>query len=306
MKIEYSNPFTAPGVWLKGNLYTHTTTSDGVKTPQETVIHYSKCGYDFLSITDHGTSVDLTALDDCGMVLIRGQEISVGKSHAGTNYHIVAANIRETVPIPDFDETQDPQKAIDLIKKQGGFAILAHPYWSGLHAQDLLRLKGYIGVEIYNTYCDVYRGTGFSGSHIDALLAAGRRPLIFATDDHHGAPEPMKPSDAGGAWIMVKARDKTLNSIVEAIQKGLFYSSNGPTLNNIEALSEGIHVETSPVRHITFISTPSLGSRFTSADTLMTEYTYPSRRGETYVRVEATDDEGKVAWSNAMNIISTG
>jgi hypothetical protein len=306
MEIEYSNPFTTPGIWLKGNLHTHTTISDGVRTPQETVAHYSKCGYDFLSITDHGTSVDPAALDDCGMVLIRGQEISAGKSHAGTNYHIVAANIQETVPIPDFDKTQDPQKAVDLVNKQGGFAILAHPYWSGLHTQDLLRLKGYIGVEIYNTYCDVYRGIGFSGSHIDTLLAAGRQPLIFATDDHHGAPEPMKPSDACKAWIMVKARNKTLNAIVDAIQKGLFYSSNGPTLSNIEVQAERIHVETSPVRHITFKSTPSLGSRFTSADTPMTEYTYPSRRGETYVRVEATDDEGKVAWSNAMKIKSIG
>ena len=305
MKLEYSNPFTTPGVWLKGNLHTHTTISDGVRTPQEAVDHYSQCGYDFLSITDHGALVDPTLLDSRGMFLIPGQEISVGNSHAGTTYHIVAANIRETLPIPDFDDTQDPQKVIDLITEQGGFAILAHPYWSGLHTQDLLRLKGYIGIEIYNTSCDVYRGTGYSGSHIDALLAAGRRPLIFATDDHHGGLEPMKPSDACGAWIMVKARDKTLKSLVEAIKKGLFYSSNGPTLKKIEVGPEGIHVETGPVRHITFISTPSLGSRFTADGALVTEYTYPSRRGETYVRVEVADEEGRVAWSNAMHVLST-
>jgi hypothetical protein len=104
---------------------------------------------------------------------------------------------------------------------------------------------------------------------------------------------------------MVKARDKKLKSIVEAIKKGLFYSSTGPTLKNIELKSEGIHVETSPVRHITFISTPSLGSRFTANNALMTEYTYPTRRGETYVRIEATDEEGKVAWANAIHIIAT-
>jgi hypothetical protein len=305
MKFEYSNPFTAPGVWLKGNLHTHTTMSDGVRTPQEVVDHYSQNGYDFLSITDHGTLVDPDPLDNRGMVLIPGQEISIGNSFAGTTYHIVAANIQESIKIPDFDHTQDPQRAIDLTAKQGGFAILAHPYWSGLHTQDLLRLKGYLGVEIYNTSCDVYRGTGYSSSQIDALLASGSRPLIFATDDHHGEPEPMKPSDACVAWIMVKARDKKLKSIVEAIKKGLFYSSTGPTLKNIELKSEGIHVETSPVRHITFISTPSLGSRFTANNALMTEYTYPTRRGETYVRIEATDEEGKVAWANAIHIIAT-
>jgi hypothetical protein len=306
MKFEYSNPFTAPGVWLKGNLHTHTTMSDGVRTPQEVVDHYNRNGYDFLSITDHGILVDPTPLDNRGMVLIPGQEISVGNSHAGTTYHIVATNIQETIKIPDFDHTQDPQRAIDLTTEQGGFAILAHPYWSGLHTQDLLRLRGYLGVEIYNTSCDVYRGTGYSSSHIDALLASGSRPLIFATDDHHGEPEPMKPSDACVAWIMVKARDKKLESIVEGIKKGLFYSSTGPTLKNIEFKSGGIHVETSPVRHITFISTPSLGSRFTANDTLMTGYTYPSRRGEAYVRIEAADEEGKIAWTNAMHIVATG
>jgi len=305
MKFEYSNPFTAPGIWLKGNLHTHTTKSDGVRTPQEVVDHYSLNGYDFLSITDHGTRVDPRPLDNRGMVLIPGQEISIGNSLAGTTYHIVAANIQETIKIHDFDHTQDPQRAIDLTAEQGGFAILAHPYWSGLHTQDLLRLIGYLGVEIYNTSCDVYRGTGYSNSHIDALLASGSRPLIFATDDHHGEPEPMKPSDACVAWIMVKARDKRLKSIVEAIKMGLFYSSTGPTLKNIEFKSEGIHVETSPVRHITFISTPSLGSRFAANDTLVTEYTYPGRRGETYVRIEAADGDGRVAWTNAMHVVGT-
>ena len=127
MKLEYSNPFTTPGVWLKGNLHTHTTTSDGVRTPQEAVDHYKKNGYDFLSITDHGTLVNPTTLYNRGMVLIPGQEISLGNSHAGTTYHIVAANIQETLPLPDFDHSIDPQRAIDLTAEQGGFAILAHP-----------------------------------------------------------------------------------------------------------------------------------------------------------------------------------
>jgi hypothetical protein len=303
MKFEYSNPFTAPGVWLMGNLHTHTTVSDGARTPQEAVDHYSQGGYDFLSLTDHGTLVDPNQLKSRGMVLIPGEEVCVGRSSSGTHYHIVAANIREILPIRDFDVNLDPQRVIDLIAELGGFAILAHPYWSGLHTQDLLRLGGYDGVEIYNTSCDVYRGLGYSGSHIDAMLAAGKRPLIFASDDHHGEPEPMKPSDACGGWIMVKARNKSLSSIVEAIRDGLFYSSTGPSLKNVDFGPGGIHVETSPVRSITFASTPSLGSRFTAPhDSLISNCTYPGRSGETYVRVEVKDERGGVAWSNAMYV----
>jgi hypothetical protein len=300
MKVDYPNPFKAPGQWFKGNLHTHTTASDGVRTSQETVDHYSRNGYDFLSITDHGVLTDPTNLNPQGMTLIPGEEICLGNSQASTNTHIVVVNIRESLPLTDFNKTTDPQEAIDLTAQQGGFTIIAHPYWSGLHISDILRLRGYLGVEIYNTSCDVYRGTGLSSPHVDAIIAAGRRPFIFATDDHHGEPEPMKQSDACGAWIMVKSREKTTQSIAKAIEAGFFYASNGPTIKCVEARPEGIHIETSPVKHITFVSTPSLGARFTAGDKPLTEYTYPGRLGETYVRIEAMDSEGRIAWTNPI------
>ena len=153
--------------------------------------HYSSHGYDFLSLIDHGALTDPTQLNPRGMILIPGQEISLGSSQVGTTTHIVAANIRETLPLGDFDHSTDPQRAIDLTEEQGGFSIIAHPYWSGLHLGDLLRLRGYLGVEIYNKNCEVYNGTGYSSPHVDGLIAVGRRLLIFASDDHHGKPEPM-------------------------------------------------------------------------------------------------------------------
>ncbi len=300
MNADYSNPFSAPGVWLKGNLHTHTTASDGIRTPQETVDHYVQNGYDFLAITDHGTLVSPDTLNPRGMTLIPSQEISVGNSGAGTTTHIVAANIHKTLPLRDFDPHAHPQKAIDLTAEQGGFTIIAHPYWSGLQQSDLFPLRGYLGVEIYNTTCEVYRGTGNSAPHIDALLVSGKRPFIFASDDHHGVPELLKPSDTLGGWIMVKARDNTLTSIVTAIKKGHFYASNGPTIKNIQLTPQGIHVQTSPVKYITFSSQPSLGARFTAEDKPLTEYTYSGRLGETYIRIEATDYEGRTAWSNPL------
>jgi hypothetical protein len=300
MPTTFSNPFKAEGIWLKGNLHTHTTVSDGIRTPQEVVDHYAQNRYDFLAITDHGLRVDPTTLNSQGMTLIPSQEISIGNSVARTTTHIVCVDIKETLPLTDFDSNIDPQRAIDITAKQGGFTIIAHPYWSGLQHSDLLKLDGYLGVEIYNTTCDVYRGTGYSGPHIDALLVSGRRPLIFATDDHHGEPEPLKPSDTCGGWIMVKAKDRSLSSIVEAIKKGHFYASNGPSIKNIEIIPEGIQVETSPAKHITFSSQPSLGARFTPKDKSITEYTYPGRKGEKYIRIEVTDHQGKTAWSNPI------
>ena len=39
--------------WYKGNLHTHTTRSDGRKSPEEVADLYREQGYDFLALTDH-------------------------------------------------------------------------------------------------------------------------------------------------------------------------------------------------------------------------------------------------------------
>ena len=51
--MEFANPFSAPGTWFKGNLHTHTTVSDGSRTPETTAQAYREAGYDFLALSDH-------------------------------------------------------------------------------------------------------------------------------------------------------------------------------------------------------------------------------------------------------------
>ena len=300
MELRFDNPFTETGYWLKGNLHTHTTVSDGVRSPQNCVDHYAENGFDFLSITDHGSVVDPSGLNSRNMILIPGEELCLGRSRAGSTFHLVLLGLKQALPFKDFNHDENPQRAIDMVDNLGGLTILAHPYWSGLQHMDLLQLKGYFGVEIYNTSCEVYRGTGYSRSHIDGLLADGRNVKIFATDDHHGAPEPLKQSDSCGAWIMVKSKERDPKSILDSIKNGYFYASNGPEFKKISIEDGIIHVETSPVRHITFYSTPSLGSRFTAERGNLTSYSYHGREGEAYVRVEATDETGRTAWSNPI------
>jgi len=300
MRCVFNNPFEARGSWFKGNLHAHSTNSDGSRTCEQLVELYRSAGYNFLSVTDHGVLTDTR--DYCGrdFVTIPGEEISVGASEVGTFFHIVGVNICRQLPIEDYDRGISPQRAIDLIREAGGVAILAHPYWSGLNHHDLVGLEGYIGVEIYNTSCDVVRNLGYSAVHVDGLIAAGRRPLIFATDDHHGEDRELRPLDACGSWIMVKAESLTIRDLMSSITRGLFYSSMGPEIKGIRIDEEGITVETSPVKTISFVSTPSKGDKFTAEDTPLTRVTYPGREGETYVRIEITDYKGRTAWSNPI------
>ena len=70
-----NNPFQLPGTFLKGNLHTHTTNSDGELAPQEAADLYRENGDAFLAITDHG---HLTATDEIsadGLTLLPGMEL---------------------------------------------------------------------------------------------------------------------------------------------------------------------------------------------------------------------------------------
>ncbi len=301
MRFEFSNPFSAPGEWLRGNLHTHSTASDGIRSPQEVVDHYALAGYDFLAITDHGIITDPKGLDPRGMLLIPSQEISLGCSEVGTTFHIVAVGIEKPLVHKDFDLGGDPQRAVDDIKKQGGIAVLAHPYWSGLAKSDMFYLDGYDGVEIYNANCEVYNGAGDSRPHIDAVLAKGRHALILAVDDHHGTPEPMKIPDSLLAWINVKAK-RNQPSLVAAIRAGLFYASTGPQLRNIKIEDDTIVAETTPVTSIGFISSPSRGTIYWANGNPITEASYKPRKHESYIRVEATDENGRTAYSNPIYV----
>ncbi len=301
MKRRFINPFQVKGEWFKGNIHTHSVFSDGSKTPQELIKIYREADYDFLSITDHSIVLDTSELDGKGLLLIPGGEMCIGRSKENQYYHILAIGVKKTMPFNDFDIHLDPQEVIHHINSIGGVSIIAHPYWSGLNHGDLMKLSDYHGVEIYNTSCEYERNTGISASHIDGLIAAGIEPFIYAVDDHHGAERPQAPLDACGAWINVKAESLTSKNILNAIKKGHFYSSTGPEIKNISINESGvISVECSPVKTISFVSTPSLGMKFHALDKPLTRADYPGRPGETYVRIEVSDYQGRTAWSNPI------
>ena len=85
------------------------------------------------------------------------------------------------------------------------------------------------------------------------------------------------------------------------MRKGHFYSSNGPEIKDISIDESGlITVECSPVKNISFVSTPSLGENHHAMSDPLTRAEYRGRPGETYVRIEVTDYEGRKAWSNPI------
>lgn len=276
--------------WFRGNLHTHTTLSDGRKTPEEVAEWYRSAGYHFIFITDHGKVTDFSHLCREDFLVLRGGEFAVGKAETGEPFHLVGLDLP---PGFQLSRTPDVQEAINQIREAGGEVIIAHPYWSGLSWRDIYPLEGILGIEIFNNGVEIEVGKGHCLVHWDDLLERGKRLYGFAVDDAHFAIE-----DAGGGWIEVEAEELTREAIMEGIRKGNFYSSQGPRIFSF--LEEGslVRAETSPTVSICFLSHVHLGKCYYSASEPLRSARLEVTKRHLFVRVECRDENSKRAWSN--------
>ncbi len=240
------------GLWIKGNLHTHSMNSDGRLTAEQVVELYYVNGYGLLSITDHEK---LTKFSTDKLVLVPGFETSVKGTRLNYDYHVVLLNVE------DVDHVQKLRNSIeellDFTFESGGLAFIAHPYWSSLTVEDLISLEHYLGVEVYNTGCDVECAKGFSMIHWDGVLVTGKPIYGLAVDDAHRYLTP--PIDALGGWIWVKTEMPSVESILYSLEKGLFYSSMGPTVEEFSYKSDVIEARFTPVRRIDVVSENGVG-----------------------------------------------
>ena len=160
------------------------------------------------------------------------------------------------------------QWLIDAIREQGGLAILAHPYWSGLSLGDVQGLRDHLGLEVYNADTEVHIGRGNSQALWDDLLTRGLAPLAVAVDDCH-----RPGQDSLRAWTTVRAPDRAPESIMAALRAGHFYASTGPGILDVrwepdaaagtddEPAGGTVSVRCSPVRSVTLVADATKGGR---------------------------------------------
>lgn len=287
------NPFGSPGSWYRANLHAHTTRSDGDLSPEAAAEFYRRAGYQVLSITDHSHVTDVRA-EFPDFLLLSGVELQGDRSRQGHPYHIVGLGVRSRrrIEAPADAKAQD---VVDMIREDGGEAILAHPYWSGLMAEDVVSLRGCFALEVYNTGCDLEILRGYSTVHWDDLLTLGRDYGAVAVDDGHSG-----AFDHGLGWTMIKAQELSVEAIMDALRRGLYYSSTGPEILDLRAADGRIAVRTSPVRSIALVSGPGVGGRrIAKPGRTITDAEFALPRAR-YCRLEAADADGKTAWSNPI------
>ncbi len=286
--------FDAPGRWLKGNLHTHTTTSDGELSPQEAVDAYREEGYDFLAITDHNAVVDVSALDGGDMTLLPGIEIGAMKAELGQSIHLVGIGATEAPRLP---ESEQPQDFVDALNEVAELSFVAHPSWSSLTFADIVGLGGIIGLEVFNATCRRGIGRGTSEVQWDDCLVRGRRFFGLAVDDAH-----RHYDDLFGGWVMVRAPEATPAAIYEALKSGRFYATTGPTIENVVLEGQHLHVECSPCVEV-FAVCPLPGRGWTNwriggGREPVTEVDAELRPNTVPIRVAVVDVTGKQAWTN--------
>jgi hypothetical protein len=289
------NPFTQSGQWLRGNLHTHTSRSDGLLSPQQTVGEYAARGYDFLAITDHGVVTDPRDLDPRGMTLIPGVELAILGGTFGGTLHVVALG---NGSVPRVPEGAAAEQALRELAAQVPLCFACHPFWSLIEGSHLLPLEGPIGVEVYNQTCQGHIGRGGSEAAWDFLLASGRRLWGLAVDDAH------HPGDIGQAWIVVKSESRSVEAILQAVREGNFYSSIGPELRDLRRHGENLRIACSPCEQwIVLGAAPGSGRAsyyMPGLERPFEEILLPFPSSETWLRVEVIDAQGRKAWSNAF------
>ncbi len=289
----FENPFAAPGNWYRANLHAHTTVSDGDLSPEECADFYHRAGYQVLAVTDHGHVTEVAG-DRAGLLLLRGLELDGGRSRQGTTYHIVGLDVRSRGRM-EVPQGASAQNMVDMIREAGGVAFVAHPYWSGLMAEDIVVLEGCFAVEVYNTDCDLGILRGFSMVHWDDLLTLGHDYGGLAVDDGHSGAR-----DHGLGWTMIRAEELSAEAVRDALVRGRYYASTGPEILDLSVAGGQLSVKTAPAKSIAMASTPGTGARriaVGSNTVTSAEFPVPKAR---YCRIEVMDDGGKMAWSNPI------
>jgi hypothetical protein len=283
---------TSPGArLLRGNLHTHTSISDGRRSPEEVLAFYAENGYDFVALTDHWRASSLDGERD-GLLVIPGLELD-GRDPALGAYHLVGLGLSDT---PRREDVRSLGDAVGFVAKRGGKAILCHPYWCGMPSWAVVRSFGVIAVEIFNTTCEVTIAKGFSTVHWDDTLAAGRRIWGVAVDDAHWS----RP-DYGAAWVMVEAEERSVEAILQALCEGRFYSSSGPEIKDFAVEGRVARAVTTPAKRLAFVCDRHMGyCAYDETGRGITEACYTVPEEASYVRLEVDDYSGRRAWSNPI------
>lgn len=296
--------------FLRGNIHTHTTVSDGGSSPEQTITWYRTHGYQFLALTDHNAlsrPSRFASLQEPGFALISGEEITMtGK---GRQVHVNALCTKTRIPGGSFGSAAAAlSNAIGQVRAQGGVALVNHPNFDwGLSVADVTDARDAALLEIASGHPYVHSaGDASHPSHEqiwDLALSSGADFMGVGVDDeHHIDVSSDPPATPGRAWVSVFGEKAEATPICAALGQGQLYSSTGVELKRISVRERVYEVEpANPFSTVVFIGSAGrelarvkLGAAGSAA--------YSLRSGEGYVRARVEGEDGARAWTPAVRV----
>jgi len=286
MAVYLESPYRSDGLWLRGNLHTHTTRSDGQETPETMLRGYAELGHDFLAISDHDQPA-VTDLPTVGnLILLPAVEVSAGCAH------VLDVGSRRLV-LPGMGQ----QALLDEINADSGFPVLCHPVWKDHYDhypwEQLRYLTGYVGLEIFNGGCRDQYNWHSAVEKWDLLLGLGRKVWGFANDDSHAL------NEIGRGWNVVRAADRTPEAILQAFRQGSFYASTGVTIDQLECSGSDLYVRASNAQQILIFTRDMRCIRTTKDSELLFD---ASDVDGQYLRVVCYGRDGAMAMSQPISV----
>ncbi len=204
-------------------------------------------------------------------LLIEGLEITEGRY----TLHVNATNVGELIEHlrnqrPEDTVQETLRYALDAVDEQSErlerpiLAHLNHPNarWT-VTAEDMVPIENLKFFEVYN---GVLHANNFGGGlrpDLDTVwdIVLTRRLAeeslsnlygIAVDDAHHYENSDSRLARPGRGWIMVRSPSLTTEDLIEAMERGDFYSSTGIILRNIHVDSTGMEIEVEPQGNATY------------------------------------------------------
>ncbi len=192
-------------------------------------------------------------------LLVPGEEMTSGKS-----VHTNAVNIRDRIGVVEgATKSEIIEAQVKLVEAQSAkynqpmIAHLNHINWNeAVTTEEVLGAPSLRFIEIYNGHPGTHPwGRANDGmppydEHWDNIQSTRlnrdpQTPLLYgmATDDSHDYHKwGLGRVNPGRGWVMVNATDLSADSLVRALQAGMFYATTGTLLDAIEKTDTSLSV----------------------------------------------------------------
>ncbi len=314
--------------YFKTAMHCHSLNSDGKLSVEEQKELFKKEGYSIVAFTDHEHLIDNSYLDDEDFLTITSCEIAIKEfsdqstlkntlmrvthlnlyaqdqhnvitpCYNSVYDHFINDNIKDKIRFNGQYDRVYSKDGINAIikeaKSQGFLVCYNHPEWSLENATDYLQYDDLDFVEVYNHAstiggCECYQIQAF-----DDFLRKDKKIFNVMADDSH------KKEHMFGGFIMINAPKLDYGTIISALKKGEFYSSQGPLIYSLTRNGNEVTVECSDAKRISL----STKGRRTEAQcgVNLTKAKFKLKESDGYFRITVVDEYNNHAHTQAYEI----